>query len=84
MREYTIPDNLVRAHELSDRAFIDFLYERTRYQTICLEHLNSERLLTFYMREYAIPDNLVRTLELSDRVFIAFLYERIRDTSQFG
>ena len=28
MREYAIPDNLVRTPDLSDRAFIDFLYER--------------------------------------------------------
>ena len=28
MREYAIPDNLVKTPELSDRAFIDFLYMR--------------------------------------------------------
>ena len=30
MREYAILDILVRTPELSDRAFIDFLYERIR------------------------------------------------------
>ena len=85
MREYAIPVNLVRTQELSDSAFIDFLYERTRYQTIWFEHLHSVtgRLLTFCMRKYAIPENLFRTPELSDRAFIDFLYERICDTRKF-
>ena len=57
--------------ELSDRAFIDFLYER-----ICnirrFGNLNSvpERLLTSCAREYAIQGSLV---ELRERAFIMFI-----------